>query len=286
MPNRNSIGIVALLAALTHSATTVLAFDESKYPDLKGQWVRFRVPGVVGQPSYDQTKRGGRAQEAPLTPEYQAVLEASLADQAIGGQGYDPTYTCLSPGMPRIMNVYGSMEIIVTPETMHILIQHIHDSRRIYTDGRDWPAKIDPSFAGYSIGKWVDTDGDGRYDLLEVETRGFKGPRSFDASGLPLHADNQTVITERIYPDKADRNLLVDEITTIDHALTRPWTVTKKYRRKSDPQPVWEEDICAEGNQHVEIGKQPYFLSADGHLMPAKKGQAPPDLRYFKQGRN
>ena len=46
------------------------------------------------------------------------------------------------------------MEIVVTPETTHILIEHIHDSRRIYTDGRDWPADMydDPQFAGYSIG--------------------------------------------------------------------------------------------------------------------------------------
>jgi hypothetical protein len=33
----------------------------------------------------------------------------------------------------------------------------------------------------------------------------------------------------------------------------------------------------------VEIGKQSYMLSAEGHLMPTKKNQAPPDLRYFKQ---
>ena len=28
--------------------------------------------------------------------------------------------------------------------------------------------------------------------------------------------------------------------------------------------------------------KENYFVSADGHLMPAKKDQPPPDLRYFK----
>jgi hypothetical protein len=39
----------------------------------------------------------------------------------------------------------------------------------------------------------------------------------------------------------------------------------------------------AEGNNHVEIRGQNYFLSADGYLMPAKKGQAPPDLRYFNK---
>jgi len=38
-----------------------------------------------------------------------------------------------------------------------------------------------------------------------------------------------------------------------------------------------------EGNVHIVIGKENYYLSADGLLMPAKKNQAPPDLRYFKQ---
>ena len=68
-----------------------------------------------------------------------------------------------------------------------------------------------------------------------------------------------------------------------DHALTKPWTTTKKYVRKPDKQPVWHEDVCAEGNAHVEIAGQNYFLSGDGHLMPARKDQQPPDLKYFRQ---
>ena len=109
--------------------------------------------------------------------------------------------------MPRVTNGYGEIEFVVTPDTTHILVQHIHDNRRIFTDGRDWPAELEPTFLGYSIGKWIDTDGDGRYDVLEVETRGFRGPRAFDASGLPLHEDNQTIVKERIYLDKADPNV-------------------------------------------------------------------------------
>jgi hypothetical protein len=288
---RRSIGAVALAASLgaTLGCATLggaLAFDESKYPDWKGAWRRVAVPGVVGQPSYDPTKRGGQAQEAPLTDEYQAIFQANLKDQAAGGQGTDPTYTCLSPGMPRVMTTFAPFEIVVTPQMTNFLIQHIHDSRRIFTDGRDWPKKIAPSFVGYSIGRWIDTDGDGRYDVLEIETRGLKGPRSYDPAGLPLHSDNQSIFKERVYSDKADPNILYDEITTIDNALTRPWTVTKKYSRVPIKQPEWVEEVCAEGNGDVEIGKEGYFLSGDGHLMPTKKDQAPPDLRYFKQIQN
>jgi hypothetical protein len=279
MLNRSSIAMTAL-AALCLATAGAQAFDESKYPDWSGQWRR----GEPGPPRYDPSKPGaGLRQEAPLTEEYKAFHAASMADQKDGGQGNDPTYTCLSPGMPRIMSVYDPMEIVITEKTTHILIQHVHDSRRVFTDGRDWPAYIEPSFAGYSIGKWVDTDGDGRYDVLEIETRGFKGPRAYDATGLPLHKDNQSVFKERIYRDKADPNFMVNEITTIDNALTRPWTAVKRYRRVDVKQPVWPEAVCAEGNVHVDIGGTNYMLSADGLLMPARKDQAPPDLKYFKQ---
>jgi hypothetical protein len=184
--------------------------------------------------------------------------------------------------MPRIMNVYTPMEILVTPETIHILINNIRDNRRIYTDGRDWPDEIDPSYSGYSIGTWIDTAGTGRYDALAIETRGFKGPRFYDDTGLPLHHDNQTIVKERMYSDPSDRNILHDDITVIDHALTRPWSATKNYRRSQQARPLWPENSCVEQNQHVRIGPESYMLSADGLLMPVKRDQPPPDLRYFK----
>ena len=75
---------------------------------------------------------------------------------------------------------------------------------------REWPKDIEPTYQGYSIGKWIDTDGDGKYDVLEIETRGFKGPRVMDGTGLPLHRDNQSVIRERIFLDKTDPNVFHD----------------------------------------------------------------------------
>jgi hypothetical protein len=120
--------------------------------------------------------------------------------------------------------------------------------------------------------------------VLEVETRGpFKGPRAFDSSGLPLHKDNQTIVKERIHLDKADPNILVNEVTVIDSALTRPWTVMKKLRREAEARPFWREVNCGENNNHVEIAKENYMLSADGLLMPTRRDQPAPDLRYFKQ---
>jgi serine/threonine protein kinase len=121
-----------------------------------------------------------------------------------------------------------------------------------------------------------------------IETRGMKGPRTFDgATGLPLHKDNQTVILERIYLDKADPQVLHNDITTIDHALTRPWTVHKTFRREkravlAGGQLLGEQH--AENNTHMSIGGQDYVKNGyDGQLMPARKDQPPPDLRYFER---
>jgi hypothetical protein len=288
MLSRSSIGAIALVTALSAVLMTIdgaRAFDDALYPNLKGQWLRARPPsGVKGQGPFDPDKSWGRGQQAPLTPEYQARFETSLADQAVGGPGLWTGARCLPVGMPAMMTLFRPMEIVVLPETTYIRIDHIRESRRrIYTDGRDWPEDPQPTFDGYSIGKWLDTDGDGRFDTLEVETRNLKGPRTFEPSGIPLHEDNQTIVRERIYLDKADPDLLHDDMTVIDHALTRPWTVAKKFRRDKVEHAIWPEDICPDHNGLVFIGNDMYYESAEGLLMPSKKGQEPPDLRYFSQ---
>ena len=266
-----AVAVASALAAMPSAAQVV---DLGRYPDFKGQWVRTGNPNnwipLAGQP--------------PLTPEYDKIWDGIKADLKSGGPGNWPSTFCVPAGMPAMMAFYDPGEIIVTPEITYVLISHNDDSyRRIYTDGRNFPAEVEPTYAGYSIGKWVDEDGDGRYDVLEVETRFLKLPRSYDISGIPFHSDGQAVIKERIFLDKADRNTLFDEITVTDHALTRPYVKTQKVTRNANPRPVWLSEVCSETNTHVRIENENYFRSADGKLMPAKKDQAPPDLRYFKQ---
>jgi hypothetical protein len=299
---RSVSGALALsTAALWGLAAAAQVFDYGKYPDLRGQWVRYgpsgpdlRGPLVRSGPTgfngtrFDPSKPAGLRQEAPLKPEFQAIFEAGQREQAAGGQGTTPTFTCLSPGMPRATNGYGEYEFVVTPYTTYILVQHIDDDRRIFTDGRDWPEELEPTFLGYSIGRWIDGEGNGRFDVLDVETRGpFKSPRTFDSGGAPLAPDNQTIVKERIYLDKANPDILHNDVTVFDHALTRPWTVHKTYGREPDKErPIWHENNCGEYNNHVKIRGQNYMLSAEGYLMPTRKDQAPPDLRYFNQSRN
>jgi hypothetical protein len=278
------LGAVALAAMAAASPARAQVFDYSKYPDLKGHWERFVVPGLPGQPSFDQTKPWGRGQQAPLTPEYQAILDASIADQEKGGLGNSSEHVmCRGAGMPFMMIAFRPLEFVLTPSTTYVVMADYDALRRIFTDGRDWPAEIEPTLQGYSIGKWIDEDGDGKFDVLEVETRGFKGNRVYDISGIPLHRDNESVFKERIFVDRQDPNLLHDEITVIDHALTRPWTVDKRYvRHPEQNNDQWPEFICNEYNGQVMIGSENYYMSGDGMLMPSRKDQPPPDLRYFK----
>jgi len=273
MVKRGAIGAAALAAALL-SWSSAQAFDETKYPDMRGQWNR-----VAGSPNWVPV-----AGPPPLSPEYRKVFEEDRADMESGGQGtHWPSAYCVPQGMPAMMNLYDPMEIVITQDVTYILISHINDSyRRIYTDGRDWPqeGEYEPTYAGYSIGKWLDEDGDGKYDVLEIETRYFKGPRGYDATGIPLHADNQSVIKERLY--KTGSNAITNEITVVDRALTRPWTAIKKSTR-TEKRPIWRTEVCPEDNSLLKIGGEPYFMSSDGYLMPIRKGQAGPDLRYFNQ---
>jgi hypothetical protein len=123
--------------------------DGAKYQDWKGAWARFVPPGseldvagvptAGGQPSFDQTNPWGFGQP----------------DQAKGGEGhfFDHAVRCMPGGMPLDMIAFRPLEFVVTPDTTYVLIGDYDHYRRIFTDGRDWPKDIEPTYAGYSIGK-------------------------------------------------------------------------------------------------------------------------------------
>ena len=156
---------------------------------------------------WDGNRPAGLGQDAPL-PEYRAIFEASLEDQAAGGRGNNYRAACVLDGMPRMMNLVAPMEILAQPGLTFLIFQNAF-ARRIHTDGVAMPEDEPPSFQGYSTGKWIDADGVGRFDLFEIETRNFKGPRAFEGTGLPLHRDNQTVIKERLHLDQNNGDLLL-----------------------------------------------------------------------------
>ncbi len=267
---------VALTGALLSTAATAQVSDSGKYPNFSGQWSR-----PNGNPNNWRQVAG----PPPYTPEAEKKFAEIQAISKGGSPANWPSTFCIPTGMPAMMNLYNPMEIVITPATTYVLMSHNNDQiRRIYTDGRSWPSsevEYPPTYAGYSIGKWVDEDGDGKYDELDVETRFLKDVRAYDVNGYPFADDGKTIIKERFFLDKADPNTIYDEITVIDDALTRPYTKLVKALRTKDPHPIWYSEVCQEGNQWTQIGDQAYYLSVDGKLMPTKKGQKPPDLSYF-----
>src|SRR6195952_262059 len=112
MLHRHSLATLAVAASLALTAGAAVAFDDAKYPDWSGQWKR---PNGVGV-QWDQSKRGGLGQQAPLTPEDQARRAASIADQNSGGQGDDARVSCITAGMPRIMTATRPFELVVLPD--------------------------------------------------------------------------------------------------------------------------------------------------------------------------
>jgi len=106
MSYRSPSASLFTIAALCLTAAVAQAFEDAKFPDWKGQWVR------VGDGRWD-TSKPRLGQQAPLTPEYQAFLQWSITDQRNGGHGNDLMYKCYPPGMPRMMLAY-----IFGPETV------------------------------------------------------------------------------------------------------------------------------------------------------------------------
>lgn len=276
---RNNVGIIA--AVLLATMTAAHAFDESKYPSWRGLW---QQSGNDPKSAWDPSKTLAQGvTQAPLTEEYRKIFLERVKEEEDGGLAADPTTRCVPGGMPRVMMAVMPMELVITPNATYFLIQQYSTQRRIHTDGRTFPEHFEEAYAGYSIGEWKDTDGDGKYDTLLVETRGIAGPRAFDSSGLPFHEDGESVIKERIYGDKNNPDVLYDEITTTDNALTKPWTVTRSYKRVGKEALLdWSEYLCQLDPTKIHIRDSTYKISPDGFLMPIRKGQAPPDMRYFQ----
>ena len=256
----------AILLSLS-SITQAQPASSPAYPDWSGQWNRI---GGLSYPPEGYAEAG----PPPLTPEYQAIWERYQAIKAEGGgPAGDPPSLCLPPGMPRLMTMSFPMEIIVTPGITYIYGEWDSQFRRVYTDGRQWSDDLEiiPNFNGYSIGEWRDDVGDGRYDAILIETRAIEGERSFDSSSVPRHENNSTVVLEEMR--LVDDATLENRITTIDDALTRPWTVNRRYSRLTEDV-QWVEYVCVENNRHIRIDDEWYFVNRrEGVLEPTRQGQ-------------
>jgi hypothetical protein len=183
--------------------------------DLTGIWIN--QGGIGWTPGIPP----GAGQNPPLNAEYARIFRQHIANAAAGKPTGDPTAACLPPGMPRIMTMTYPMEITMGPDRVLIFGEWLEQVRRIFTDGRPLPDDPEPSYNGESVGHWEG-------DFLLVTSYGFRADTNMESSGLPK--SDKAIAYERIW--LADDDTLRDEFTLVDPvAFTKPWTVTKTFKR-------------------------------------------------------
>jgi hypothetical protein len=140
---------------------------------------------------------------------------AAIVERTRGDRSKDPNSRCLPTGIVRMYTHPLFRKIIQTPGLLLILNEREVSYRQIFTDGRPLPVDPQPSWVGYSTGKWEG-------DTLVIQSSGFRDGLWLDASGSPLTESGK--ITERIR--RVNFGKLEIEITVDDlKAYTSPWTV-------------------------------------------------------------
>ena len=158
-------------------------------------------------------------ENVPMTSGAQKIHAA----RATGLLGYDePDAHCLPQGVPKVNQAPVPFKIVQTDTLVVLVYEAFNLWRQVHLDGREFADDLNPSWMGYSKGKWEG-------DTLVVETRGISSDLEID-TGWP-HSD-QFVLTERIHLDPNDPNVLVNEMRMEDpEALAEPFEVTTRYRR-------------------------------------------------------
>jgi len=182
----------------------------------------------------------------PYTPEFEKIYLENIKKIA-DARFPDPVNTCGTPhGWPRAMNLPDVYEFVVRPEQTWVLGENGPAIIRVYTDGRKHPEADDlwPTYTGDSVGHW---EGD-TLVFDTISTRGWLIGKDVivDRTGLILSDKLHTVTRMR----KIDANT-IEAVMTLDDekALTKPWTITKRYRRMPPGTRAYDYG-CAENNRN------------------------------------
>ena len=234
----------------------------SSLPDWSGVWTL--APGGGGwDPSTIEPKGGvgglpGVRERPPLTPAWEKKYEANIAKVAVDRYP-DPVSFCGTPsGFPRLMAIPDAYEFVVRPEQTWILTENGPNVMRIYTDGRPHlgPDDIWATFMGDSVGHWEG-------QTLVFDTIGLNGDGHTILDRTGLTYSDKLHVTTRIH--RVDADTLEAELTMEDPAmLTRPWVLTKRYKKQPAGSRVFDY-ACAENNRNpVTASGQTLTLGTDG----------------------
>jgi hypothetical protein len=145
---------------------------------------------------------------------------------------------CLPQGLPRTdINSYAPFKIIQTPVVIAVLYEVDNTHRQIYTDGRPLPVDPQPTWGGYSVGRWD-------RDTLIVDAAGFNEGTWLDSGGHP-HSDALR-IQERFH--RRDFGHMDLSVTIDDPGMyTQPFTIKVTELLLSDTDIL--ESVCNENEK-------------------------------------
>jgi hypothetical protein len=177
-------------------------------PDLSGVWM------ADGQTYFFDLAAGLKPEDVVMLPWAKELQQKRIDNE----HGDDPLSRCLPHGVPRInTNGLFPFKIIQTPGLVVILYEQLSLFRQIFLDGRKLAKDVNPTWLGYSTGRW---DG----DTLVIETTGLNGKAWLDTQ-KSRPATDALHVTERFR--RANFGTL-EVVATIDDSKTysKPWTTT------------------------------------------------------------
>ena len=171
--------------------------------------------------------------EEPLTAAAAARLEESFAS------GKKPSALCIPASVPISDLVPAPFKIVQNPGLTMVLYEPDMVFRQIHTDGRKHPIDPQPSWLGYSVGRWEG-------DWFVVDSMGFNDRSPLDAMGH-FHSEAMKV-TERFH--RLNFGLMEARITVDDpKTFTRP--VAIQFNMRLLPNTDLIESFCTEDEQDL-----------------------------------
>lgn len=188
-------------------------------PDLSGAWAGecsiYGRDACFTRGLFFDLAKDLKPGEVEMTPWAAAIQQQREAREHVD----DPYGYCLPPGVPRITFAGGPFKVLQTPQVTAFLYETLVGMifRQVFTDGRPLPDVTEPSWLGYSVGRWEG-------DTLVVESAGFRDGGWLDTRKGRPHSDALRV-TERFRRTSVGRMELA--ITIDDRkAFVKPWTIT------------------------------------------------------------
>ncbi|HMF96003.1 MAG TPA: hypothetical protein VKE96_16990 [Vicinamibacterales bacterium] len=223
-------------------------------PDFSGMWLTgdgrpcdarnevFQVCGSeLPMSRYGINMGAGRDGGLPYQPWAAQQVKTQIEQHSIG----DPHARCMPDTFVRLYGLPHMQKFIQTPGQLTMLYELNANYRQVFLDGRPLPDDPQPSWQGYSVGKWEG-------DTLVVNSLGFHDGLWLDMAGSPM--TDAAKVHERIR--RPDFGHLEVEITVDDaKAYTKPWTVTLKQNIVLNTELV--DEMCVENEKSTKhmVGK-------------------------------